>query len=98
MAVKKTGVEKSAAAEAVEAEALDKPIEIEFDGEVYVIPPPLDLPLEILEANDELTFVRLILGDEQYARFRSKPRKIRDLQRLGEALNKAVFGDSGNSD
>ncbi|WP_440066441.1 hypothetical protein [Streptosporangium sp. OZ121] len=71
-----------------------------YDGTVYTVPAPLDWPLEVMDAlaDGRLTVAaQAILGDEQYAEFRSKPRTFRHLSELLDALSAAAgFDGSGN--
>lgn len=75
------------------AEATSAPIEFEFEGENYSIPPASEWDLDALEAWEEgkvATLVRALLGPEQYATFRSVPRTVGDLSRFAETLQDAV--------
>ena len=68
----------------------------EYDGETYSVPPADDWSLEALEAVDEgkmTTAVRELLGEEQYAKFKSGGRRtVGDLGKLFEAAGEAVNG------
>lgn len=94
-AAKKTATPKPAPAAAAEAEALEQPTTFEHAGVTFTVPHPLDLPLELLEAEDELEAVRLVVGDESWAAYRATKPTIRDFQALTEKVNTAQAG-SGN--
>lgn len=84
---------------AVKAEALGHGVTFEFDGETYEILPASEWDLdaiEAFEAQKAATGVRLILGDKQYKRFKSKPRKVADLTRLFEVMQAHIVGSQGN--
>ena len=83
---------------AARAEVTGQPIEFSFDGELYTIEPSIEWDLGVLEAVEEdriVTAVRLMLGAEQWSRFRSKPRVVRDLNDLFTEAQKAA-GIEGN--
>ncbi|MFJ7907502.1 hypothetical protein [Kitasatospora sp. NPDC096204] len=88
---KKTASPKTAAAK---AEATDEPTTFEHAGITFSIPAPLDMPLEILEAESEVEAVRLIVGEEAWAEYRATRPTIRDFQALAERVNEAA--GSGN--
>jgi len=80
----------------VEAEAADKgyaTVVVEYDGELYEIPEESrDWPLEVLDAQEEgksLGMIKGLLGDEQYARFRAKPRTMGAFDDFSSKLIKA---------
>ncbi|MGW3232471.1 hypothetical protein [Kitasatospora sp. NPDC001095] len=89
---KKTAASKTAA---VKAEATETPSSFEHAGVTFVVPAPLDMPLELLEAESELEAVRLIVGDEAWAEYRKTRPTIRDFQALADKVNQAQAG-SGN--
>jgi hypothetical protein len=81
------------AAKAVKAEALETAIQFEFEGVTYTIPPTSEWSVEALEAAEDgkvITFVRSVLGPEQWAAFKAVPRKAADLDRFGDALMEAA--------
>ncbi|MBD0739838.1 hypothetical protein [Streptomyces sp. CBMA29] len=92
---KKTAAAKPAAAVAAEAEATEQPTVFEHRGITFTVPHPLDLPLELLEAEDELEAVRLVVGEESWTAYRATKPTIRDFQALTEKVNTAQAG-SGN--
>ncbi len=78
---------------AIKAEALSEAVEFEYDGLSYDIPAADDWPVAVLTAVEEgkaATFVRALLGPEQWAAFNAKPRTVRDLNGLAEALAEAA--------
>jgi len=77
---------------ALESEATAKPTTFEHQGNTYTVPDPLDFPLAVLSAEDELSIVRLILGDEQWAAFEATKPTIRQFQELAELVD----GSTGN--
>ncbi|MGW4446449.1 hypothetical protein [Streptomyces sp. NPDC004682] len=90
----------NAKAKAAEAEAIEDsaPVTFEFKGVSYELPHPLDVPLDILETDDELEATRLVLGDDQWEKFRETRPTIRDFYELTEAMSRARGrdGDEGN--
>lgn len=69
-----------------------------FDGVKYTVDNTMDWDLDVLEAVEDdkiVTIVRTLLGPEQWAKFKSKPRKVADLNDLFQAIAKAV-GLQGN--
>ncbi|MEV0267722.1 hypothetical protein AB0H43_03020 [Hamadaea sp. NPDC050747] len=86
------------AATAAKAEALNAEVTFEFDGETYTIEPADSWDLEALEeyeANRIAGCVRLVLGEAQWRKFRSKRRTIGDLNAMFEAAQNAA-GIEGN--
>lgn len=70
-----------------------------FDGVKYSVDNTMDWDLDVLEAVEDdkiVTIVRALMGPDQWAKFKSKPRKVADLNALFEAIAKAV-GLKGNS-
>ncbi|MFJ4093442.1 hypothetical protein ACIPYS_17830 [Kitasatospora sp. NPDC089913] len=92
-AAKKTAAPKSVAA--AKAEATESPTTFEHAGMTFSVPAPLDMPLDLLEATDELEAVRLIVGEESWAEYRATRPSIRDFQALADKVNTAQAG-SGN--
>lgn len=81
-----------------QSEALDESVNFDFDGETYTIEPTSHWDLDVLESYEDgkiVSTVRALLGSDQWAKFRSKPRTTQDLNDLFEALQKAL-GVSGN--
>ncbi|MFF4952282.1 hypothetical protein [Streptomyces chattanoogensis] len=66
---------------------------VTFNGQVFNVPPAEDWDLEVLEAIDESRMtaaLRALLGDVQYAKFREKNKKVRDLGAFFEVAGKKV--------
>lgn len=83
----------------VKAEATKAKASFTFDGVKYSVDSTMDWDLEVLEAVEDdkiVTIVRTLMGPEQWAKFKAKPRKVADLNALFEAIAKAV-GLQGNS-
>lgn len=83
----------------VKADATGADVPFTFDGETYYTTPPAKWSLdaiEAFEADKVATCVRLLLGDDQWKRFKSKPRTIGDLNDMFQALQSAAVGSSGN--
>lgn len=79
-------------------DATGKPHVFEFNGDSYEVPPAEEWDLDVLEAIDEnrlTAALRALLGDEQYATFRAKNKKVKDLGKFFEAAGKKV--GAGNS-
>ncbi|MEV0445289.1 hypothetical protein AB0I84_07520 [Streptomyces spectabilis] len=82
--------------DAPKAEAQDKPTSFTHNDVEYTIPAPLDLPVGLLEADDEIDAIRLILG-EQWEAYKATGATIRDFQAFAEKVSAAAgFGDPGN--
>ncbi|MFH8346787.1 hypothetical protein [Streptomyces sp. NPDC018045] len=83
------------AAKKAEAEQ-DKPTTFEHKGIEYTVPAPLDLPVGLLEVDDEIEAIKLILGD-QWGTYKASGAKIRDFQDFAEKVSEAAgFGTAGN--
>lgn len=81
------------------AEALNESIKFEYDGESYTVAPAAEWDVEALEAFEDqkiITCVRMILGDDQWKRFKSKPRNMGDLNGLFMTMQAQLVGPSGN--
>lgn len=77
----------------VKAEATGESIPFSYDGEEYVIPPSSEWSLDIIEAYEDgkvVKTVKTLLGDEQWAKFKSTPRTVADLGALFEAIQEAT--------
>ncbi|WP_055523443.1 hypothetical protein [Streptomyces graminilatus] len=77
---------------AAESEATEEPRVIEHKGAEYTIPAPLDFPLEVVYAENEVEIVRLILGEVQWPKYLATKPSIRDFQEFSEKVN----GTPGN--
>lgn len=83
---------------AARAEATGAGTEFTYDGELYVIAPSKAWDLDAIDAFEDgriSACVRLILGAEQWRRFRAKPRTLGDLNDLFSEAQKAA-GIEGN--
>lgn len=83
---------------AAKAEARDETLSFRFENVTYRIAPADEWDLDALEAFEDgkvATFLRSVLGADQWAKFRAKPRKVTDLTALAEAMQKAM-GLEGN--
>lgn len=70
---------------------------VTFEDVDYTIAPAEDWSLDAIEAYEDgkiATLVREILGAEQWARFKEKPRKVSDLTAFMREFEKAT--NSGN--
>ena len=68
------------------------PVEFEYNGETYSIPPAEEWDIDVLEAIDDnkLTYaLKALVGEEQYARFRKTNRTVKA---LGEFMSAATKG------
>ncbi|MFE0773914.1 hypothetical protein [Streptomyces sp. NPDC058861] len=87
---------KTAAAKKAEA-AAEAGTAFEHRGLTFEVPHPLDLPVGLLECEDEVEAVRLIVGPEQWAAYKASGATIRDFQELSAKLSQAQgFDHSGN--
>ena len=83
--------------EAQEAAATGTPLAVEYDGETYAV----DLEgitldaAEALEAAHYVTFIKYLLGEEQYQRYKAGHPRVVDLEPFVRALWAAV--GQGNS-
>lgn len=79
---------------ALKAEATGSDVEFEFNGITYTVPASInDQSLDVLEAIEDgriTAAVRAIIGDAQYAVFKSTKPTIGDLNVFFEALQKAA--------
>jgi hypothetical protein len=79
------------------AEATASSLKIIFDGATYEIPPASEWDLDVIEYVEEgkITLAcRALVGPDGWKTFRSKPRKIADLEGLFEAIQTGL--GSGN--
>jgi len=93
---RKTAVKK---VQAAKAEAENAPVSFEVKGLTFSIPTdPRELPLELLETDDEVVATRLVLGDEQWAAFKATKPTIGDFSDLVDAMSEARGrdADAGN--
>ncbi|MER5441125.1 hypothetical protein [Streptomyces sp. NPDC002790] len=87
---------KTTAAKKAEAGVEDQPTTFEHNDVEYTIPAPLDLPVGLLEVDDEVEAIKLILG-VQWDAYKATGATIRDFQAFAEKVSEAAgFGDSGN--
>lgn len=80
------------------AEALGDKIPFSARGVDFALTPSSEWDFEALEAYEEgkiALFLRLILGDAQYAAFKATKPKVADVNEFVEALQKAL-GIEGN--
>lgn len=77
---------------AAEAEARGDEITVEHAGKTYVLPSPLDYPVDVVFAENDFEAVRIVLGEAQWQEYRKAKPTIRDFQALNEKINLA----SGN--
>lgn len=83
---------------AIKTEAEDLPIKCNYDGESYELPAAKFWPLEALEAQEEnrvVGMLRSLLGEDQYKKFRSKPRVLQDIADFMDVVNAAAEVDRG---
>jgi hypothetical protein len=79
----------------IKADVANAPVEFRFEGDDYSIPHTSDWPLDVLESFEDgriVATVRALLGDEQWKRYKSKPRKASDLAVLFGAIEEAAVG------
>lgn len=77
---------------AAEAEATAELIEVEHGGKTYLLPSPLDYPVDVVFAENDFEAARIVLGEEQWQEYRRTKPTIRDFQLFNEKITKA----SGN--
>jgi hypothetical protein len=81
-----------------QAEATNSSVEVHYDGETYTVAPAREWDLDVLEAYENgmiATTVKVVLGAEQYERFRSVKRTVGDLEDLFLEIQSAL-GVEGN--
>ena len=86
------------AAQRAEAAAEDEPTVVEFDGDEYTVPAPMDWDLDVFDAielGQIVRAVRVVLGPEQFAKFRENHSKVRDVDAFFSKLAEAQGLDSG---
>lgn len=102
---KTTTTKPKTAAVKAEAEHTEEEHEItyasyEYKGQTYTVPSdPLDMPLEITEAETEYEMLQLIVGDDQWKNFKATKPTIRDFGKFSDLTMKAAgYGadDEGN--
>lgn len=77
---------------AAEAEAAGEPIAVEHAGRTYLVPSPMDYPVDVVFAENDFEAVRIVLGEEQWQEYRKTKPTIRDFQDFNAKINLA----SGN--
>ncbi|WP_018564993.1 hypothetical protein [Streptomyces sp. PsTaAH-124] len=85
--------------EAKQAEAENAPVSFEFKEITFSLPTdPHQLPLELLMTDDEVVATRLVLGDDQWAKFMNTKPSIADFSDLVDAMSEARGrdADAGN--
>ncbi len=78
---------------AARVEALEEAVQFEYDGRTYEIRPTAEWSLDTIEAAEDgkaVTFVRNLLGADQWAAFKAKPRTAADLEALSKAMAEAA--------
>ncbi|GAA0406203.1 hypothetical protein [Streptomyces luteireticuli] len=88
------------AVQAAEKEAKGEPTSFQYEGYVYTVPAPLDMPLAAFKTTDELESVELILNKGaagQWDTFMATEPTLGDFQTFMELVFQASGqGDSGN--
>ncbi|MEV1157734.1 hypothetical protein AB0J27_20280 [Micromonospora chokoriensis] len=83
---------------AVKADTTGDSLTFEHDGESYTITPPTTWDVDVFDALEDervIAGVKLILGAEQWRKFKSKPRTLTAFYAMLADIEKAV-GTSGN--
>lgn len=78
---------------AQKADATSAKLQVSYDGETYEIDPPDLWPIDLQEAVEARAPARLIailLGDEQYRRFKRGGRPMGDLEKLALEIGKVA--------
>lgn len=85
-------------AQATEAKADEAEVRyVEYKDVKYEVPGPLDVSVDLLEAEGELDVIKAVLGDGQYTAWRATKPTLRDLREFGDKLVEAVgFDNLGN--
>jgi hypothetical protein len=75
----------------------EAPVSFEHQGVTYTVPHPLDMPVGVLEAEDELEAVRLIVGSDQWQQYKNSGATIRDFKVFADKVAAAQgHADAGN--
>ncbi|MFJ7329029.1 hypothetical protein ACIQVN_22655 [Streptomyces cyaneofuscatus] len=77
---------------AAAAEAKGDEVLVEHGGKTYVLPSPLDYPVDVVFAENDFEAVRVVLGEAQWQEYRKARPTIRDFQDFNRKINEA----SGN--
>ncbi|MEU6765903.1 hypothetical protein ABZ916_25725 [Streptomyces sp. NPDC046853] len=77
---------------AAEAEAKGDEVTVEHGGKTYILPSPLDYPVDVVFVDNDFEAVRLVLGEVQWQEYRLSKPTIRDFQEFNAKINEA----SGN--
>lgn len=89
-----TTAKKAAAKPARQAEVeRDEPTVFEHKGITFTIPAPLDLPLELMECEDEYEAVKVIVGNEQWDSYMATKPTLRDFRDFAAKVNGATGED-----
>lgn len=72
---------------AAEAEAKGDELLVEHKGKTYVVPSPLDYPVDVVFADNDFEAVRIVLGEAQWQEYRKSKPTIRDFQELNTKIN-----------
>jgi hypothetical protein len=72
---------------AATAEATGDEITVEHNGSVYVLPSPLDYPVDVVFAENDFEAVRIVLGEAQWQEYRKSKPTIRDFQEFNAKIN-----------
>ncbi|MFJ9234383.1 hypothetical protein ACIRJ3_05285 [Streptomyces anulatus] len=75
-----------------EAEATGDEVLVEHRGKTYVLPSPLDYPVDVVFAENDFEAVRIVLGEAQWQEYRKSKPTIRDFQEFNTKINEV----SGN--
>lgn len=79
-------------------EALNNDISFEYSGETFTVPPAKEWPLDAIEAQERsqmLSFIRELLGDDQYKTLRKVAKTLGDINDFSEKMYEALDVDQG---
>ncbi|WP_259454008.1 hypothetical protein [Streptomyces ginkgonis] len=80
-----------------EAAEIGQHTSFEHRGIRFRVPHPLDMPVSLLEAADEIEAIRLIVGERQWEKYKSTGATIRDFKVFADKVAKAQgHDDAGN--
>ncbi|MBB5123236.1 hypothetical protein AF335_33040 [Streptomyces eurocidicus] len=93
-ATKASSAEKLAAKD---AEAAEAPTHFEHRGVTFTVPHPLDMPIGLMDAEDEIEAVKLMLGKDQWEAYKRTGATLRDFQPFADKIAAAQgHDDAGN--
>lgn len=82
----------------VEKEASSEDVTFDYEGVTYTIPPGNLWPIDAIEAQEKMklvTFIRALLGEEQYKNLRKTATTLQDLDKFISAMFEEIELEPG---